>query len=96
MTLPISYAWTEVNILNETVTALNISGTVAFDVPGGGEIPGIGNEVVIDFVIRQRDKDRWNYLAGFNWEASKAWSFQAELGFGGSRSNAIASVTYRW
>ncbi len=126
VTLPISYAWTEVNILNETVTAVNISprigllhdtgdkGTLAFylgmtylkadvDVSGsvvfataGGGVPGIGNEVEIDYVIRQRNKDRWNYLAGFNWEASKAWSFQAELGFGGSRSNAIASVTYRW
>ena len=126
VTLPISYAWTEVNILNETVTAVNISprigilhdtedkgtlafylgmtylkadvdvsGSVVFDTADSG-VPGIGDEIEIDYVIRQRNKDRWNYLAGFNWEASKAWSFQAELGFGGSRSNAIASVTYRW
>ena len=41
-------------------------------------------------------KDRWNYLLGFNWEASKAWSIQAEAGFGGLRSNFIGSLTYRW
>ena len=126
VTLPISYAWSEVDILNETVEAINISprvgylwdlehkgtvalytgatwlkadvdisGTVAFDT-GGSDIPGIEDQVVIDYVIRQRNADRWNYLLGFNWETSDTWSLQAEVGFGGSRTNFIASVTYRW
>lgn len=126
VTIPISYAWTEVNILNETVTALNvsprfgilhetsrygtiaayvgatylradvdISGTVVFDT-SDSNIPGVDRQTVIDYTIRQRNKDRWNALAGLNWEVSKSWSFQAELGFGGSRSNLIASATYRW
>lgn len=126
VTLPISYAWSDVDILNETVTALNISprigflravgeqgslapyigatwlkadvdisGSVTFDT-SGGDVPGVGPSLTIDYTIRQRNKDRWNYLVGFNWELNKAWSLQAEVGFGGSRSNAIASATYRW
>jgi len=126
VTLPISYAWTEVDILNETVTALNItprfgylknlagdaslamylgatwlkaevdiSGTVTFDTRGSG-VASLGDQTAIDFVIRQKNKDRWNYLAGFNWDISKIWSVQAEVGFGGSRNNLIGSLTYRW
>ena len=126
VTLPISYAWSDVDIIRDTVTATNISprigflwdlqdrgtlalyaggtwlkadvdiaGTVAFDT-SGIDLPGMGDETVIDYVIRQKNKDRWNYLLGFNWEASKAWSIQAEAGFGGSRSNFIGSLTYRW
>jgi len=56
----------------------------------------IGDATTLDFVIRQRNRDRWNYLVGFNWELSRAWSLQAEIGFGGSRDNAIVSGTYRW
>jgi hypothetical protein len=126
VTLPISHAWTDVDIINETVTAWNISprigylhdlgdrgsvafytgatwlkaevdltGTVVFDTSGSG-IGEIGDETTIDFVIRQRNRDRWNYLVGFNWELSRTWSLQAEIGFGGSRDNAIVSGTYRW
>lgn len=126
VTLPISHAWTGVDIINETVTAWNISprigylhdlgnrgtvafytgatwlkaevdlsGTVVFDTSGSG-IAEIGDQTTIDFVIRQRNRDRWNYLAGFNWELSRAWSLQAEIGFGGSRDNLIVSGTYRW
>jgi hypothetical protein len=126
ITLPISYTWSEVDILDETVEATNISprighlwnfeqrgklalyagatwldaevdaaGTVSFDTQGSG-IPSIPDRVVIDYVIRQDNKDRWNYLVGFNWEASDTWYIQAEAGFGGSRSNVIASLTYRW
>ena len=126
VTIPISHAWTEVDIINETVTAWNISprigylhsfenagsialytgatwlkaevdlsGTAVFDTSGSG-IAEIGDATTLDFVIRQRNRDRWNYLVGFNWELSRAWSLQAEIGFGGSRDNAIVSGTYRW
>ena len=46
-------------------------------------LSGIGDETTLDFVIRQRNRDRWNYLVGFNWEVGRAWSLQAEIGFGG-------------
>ncbi|MEM9251126.1 MAG: hypothetical protein AAGB29_02135, partial [Planctomycetota bacterium] len=126
VTLPISHAWTEVNIIDNTVTAWNISprfgylidlertgalalyvggtwldsevdlaGRVAFDTSGSG-IPGLGDSVAVDFEISQRNKDRWNYLLGFNWELSPRWMLQAEAGTGGSRDNFIASLTWRW
>ena len=126
VTLPISHAWTDVDIINETVTAWNISprigylhdmgskgtlafytgatwlktevdltGTVVFDTSGSG-ISELEDQTTLDFVIRQRNRDRWNYLVGFNWDLSRTWSLQAEVGFGGSRDNAIVSGTYRW
>jgi len=121
--VPVTYAWTDVNIINETVTALNITprigmtgdmgerGTVAvflgatylraevdltgeieFETPGGP----YGDTTTLAFRISQRNKDRWNALLGFNWEMNKAWSVMAEAGFGGSRENFIAGVTYRF
>ena len=127
VTLPISHAWTEVDIVDNTVTAWNISprigrlfdmnegksslavyvgatwldaevdlaGSVTFDTSGSG-VEGIGDSTTIDYVIRQQNKDQWNYLAGFNWEISRHWMVQAEAGFGGSRENYIGSITYRW
>jgi hypothetical protein len=48
------------------------------------------------FVTRQHNRDCRNYLTGFNWESSCARSLQAEIGFGRSRDNLVASGTYRW
>lgn len=123
VTLPITYAWTDVNIIDTTVTALNISprigvtgevgnngmiaafigatyldaevdlsGQVSFDTPGGPS----GDVTTIDYTIRQRNKDKWNYLLGFNWDINKSWSLTAEAGFGGSRSNFIGGATFRF
>lgn len=123
VTLPITYAWTDVDIINTTVTALNITprigmtgdmgdrGTVAVflgatylraEVDIAGEIDletpdGPDGEITtLAFRISQRNKDRWNALLGFNWEMNKEWSVMAEAGFGGSRENFIAGVTYRF
>jgi hypothetical protein len=121
--LPMTYAWTDVDIIDTTVTALNITprigmtgdmgerGTVAvfmgatylraevdiegridLDTPGGPN----GDVTPLEFRISQRNKDRWNYLLGFNWDWNKNWSVMAEAGFGGSRENFIAGATYRW
>ena len=126
VTLPISHAWTDVNILNETVTALNISprfgylhelerggklaiytgatwlkaevdisGTVVLDT-SDSDVVELGDAVALDFVVSQRNRDRWNYVLGFNWDLSDTWSMQAEVGFGGSRDNLIVSGMYRW
>jgi len=121
--IPATYAWTDVNILEQTVQAINvtprigmtgdmgergtvaafigatylqtevdISGELVLDTPGGpnGEITSLG------FEVRQRNKDKWNYLIGFNWEMNRHWSVMAEAGFGGSRENFIAGATYRF
>lgn len=45
---------------------------------------------------RRRNRDRWNYHEGFSRELSRDWSLQAEIGFGGSRDNAMVSGAYRW
>ncbi len=121
--LPVTYAWTDVDIISNTVTALNITprigmtgdmgdrGSVAVfvgatylhaEVDIAGEIdletPGgpNGDVTTLAFRISQRNKDRWNYLLGFNWDLNKSWSVMAEAGFGGSRENFIGGVTYRF
>lgn len=122
-TLPITYAWTSVNIIDTNVEALNVSprmgmtfdagdegtlaffvgamylraevdlaGSITFDTPGGPS----GETTTITYEIRQRNKDRWNYLLGFNWEINRRWNINAEGGFGGSRDSLIAGVTYRF
>ena len=60
--------------------------------PGGP----VGDTTTLSYRISQRNKDRWNALIGFNWEMNKAWSVTAEAGFGGSRENFIAGLTYRF
>lgn len=121
--IPATYAWTEVDIIPQTVTAINITprigmtgdmgerGTVAafigatylraevdiagditLDTPDGPN----GDQTTLAFKISQRNKDRWNYLIGFNWEMNRQWSVMAEAGFGGSRENFIAGATYRF
>ncbi len=121
--VPVTYAWTDVDIIDTTVTALNITprigmtgdmgnrgsvavfmgatylraevdleGSVDIETPGGPD----GDVTTLSFRIGQRNKDRWNYLLGFNWDLSKNWSFMAEAGFGGSRENFIAGATYRF
>ncbi len=69
-----------------------IAGEVAFDTPGGPD----GDVTTLAFHIDQRNKDRWNYLLGFNWYLNKNWSVMAEAGFGGSRENVIGGLTYRF
>jgi len=121
--LPMTYAWTDVDIIDNTVTALNITprigmtgdmgergsvavfvgatylraevdiaGSIDLDTPGGPD----GDITTLSFRISQRNKDRWNYLLGFNWDLNKNWSVMAEAGFGGSRENFIGGVTYRF
>jgi hypothetical protein len=121
--VPATYAWTDVDIIPQTVTAINITprigmtgdmgerGTVAafigatylraevdiageitLDTPGGPN----GDQTTLAFKISQRNKDRWNYLIGFNWEMNRKWSVMAEAGFGGSRQNFIVGSTYRF
>jgi hypothetical protein len=123
VTLPITYAWSDVNIIDTTVEALNITprigmtgdagrwgtiavfvgatylsaevdleGSITFDTPGGPD----GDETTITFRINQANKDRWNYLIGFNWELNRNWAITAEGGFRGSRENFIRGITYRW
>ena len=72
-----------------------VTGEFTFDTSGSG-VPELGDTTTIDYQVDQSNKDKWNYLIGFNWNVSKKWSAMAEAGFGGSRSNFISSFTYRF
>ena len=124
VTLPITYVWSDVNLVDTTIEAINISprigvigdvgemGTIAafigatyldanidltgsfeFDTPG---VPGLGETTSLEFKISQRNKDKWNYVVGANWDVSRSWSVMIEAGVGGSRENLMAGLTYRW
>jgi hypothetical protein len=72
-----------------------VTGEFTFDTSDSG-VPEIGDTTTIDYQVDQSNKDKWNYLIGFNWNISKKWSAMAEAGFGGSRSNFISSFNYRF
>ncbi len=69
-----------------------ITGSVTFDTPGAPD----GETTTIDYRIRERNRDPWNYLLGVNWDITKRWSVVIEAGFGGSRENLITGFTYRF
>ncbi len=73
-------------------TDVTMTGTIPVDVGA----PGLPQIETIGFSIQQKNKDRWNFLVGTNWDVKRWLSLQAELGFAGSRSNVIATATYRW
>lgn len=57
---------------------------------------GMGDLDSIEYKIHQENSDKWNALAGVNWEPTKHWSFNLEAGFWGSRENIIMGLTYRY
>jgi len=62
----------------------------------GTEVAPVGN-LVINYTIDQKNKDRWNLLLGGNWDINKRWSWSAEYnGFIGSREAFISSITRRF
>ena len=56
---------------------------------------GMGDLDTIEYKIHQKNTDKWNALAGFNWEVTKHWSVNLEAGFLGSRENIFVGMTYR-
>ena len=72
-----------------------VTGTYTFDTSDSG-VPELGDTTTINYQVDQSNKDKWNYLIGFNWAITKKWSVMAEAGFGGSRSNFISSFGYRF
>jgi hypothetical protein len=66
---------------------LTVDGT--FTVPG--------TEFDIDYIIDQKNKDKWTAVVGANWDISKNWAIQAEYnGFVGSRETWLGSLTWRF
>ena len=125
-TLPITYTWSNLNIIDNTAETFTVSprigvigdigeagklatyigamyldvevdltGTATFDTNNSG-VPGVDERTTVDFSINQRNKDKWNFLLGFNWDFNANWALQAEVGFGGSRESFITSATFRY
>jgi len=67
---------------------------VELDITGSVRVPE--SDVLINYKIHQINKDLWNALVGFSWEFNKRWSWHAEYGFLGSRTNFITGVSYRY
>ena len=61
-----------------------------------GEIRSSDGTTLIQYDLRQENKDKWNALVGFNWDVSKKWSLNTEVGFWGSRENIIMGLSYRY
>jgi hypothetical protein len=62
-----------------------------------GQVATPNRVLVIDYTIKQKNKDRWNAVVGANWDISKRWSLMAEYnGFTGSREAFIASIVRRF
>jgi hypothetical protein len=59
------------------------------------DVPELGT-IDINYTIHQSPSDKWNYMAGFNWVITEHWWLQAEYGFGGTREDIVASLSYRW
>ena len=74
---------------NYLVAEMDLTGSIDLPEP-------IAGVETIDFKISQKNKDKWNYLFGANYDIGKLWSVMAEVGFGGSRDNVIAGINYRW
>jgi hypothetical protein len=84
-------AYVGANYLSSDV---DVAGRVTFDTSGSGGI--LDDTTTIEYEIRQRNKDEWNYMVGFNWDIRRNWSVQAEAGIGGSRTHFIGSATRRF
>ena len=116
--LPITYVYSNIDVLDSTVETLNFSprigktmdladkGTLSLFVGAGYldvdmDLTGVinvnsGDLDTIEYKIHQENTDKWNALAGVNWDVTKHWSFNLEAGFWGSRENIIAGMTYRY
>ncbi len=116
--LPISYIYSNIDIIDSRVETLNVSPRIGktIDLRSYGVLsPFVGAtyldvEMVltgslqtdvldlgsVEYEILQRNSDKWNALAGFNWDFNKHWSWNIEAGFWGSRENIITGMTYRY
>lgn len=51
---------------------------------------------VLNYQVQQHPQDKWNMLAGLQYEVTKRWYFQVEAGFLGSRTQILTNVNYRF
>ena len=50
----------------------------------------------LSYRLVEENRDAWNVALGGNWQVTPAWGVMLEVGAGGSRSDVIAGITYRF
>lgn len=56
----------------------------------------IGQDVTVRYHLRESPIDRWNAIAGTNWELNERWSLIFELGFGTHRDMQTMNFAWRF
>ncbi len=49
----------------------------------------------LDYQAEQHPENAWNMIAGAQWELSKSWNLQTELGFLNGRNSLLVDLNYR-
>ena len=115
MAVPMTYNWSNIDIMSTTVGTINISPRTGYSFrlgEYGNLYPFVGATYLdvdmtvegsvavgsntLDYSLHQENSDKWNALAGFNLDFSKYWAWNTEVGFGGSRTNVITGMTFRY
>ena len=61
------------------------------------ELPLVGGEVLsIEYLVGESAIEPWNFLAGFNWDVSHAYSLSMEVASGGTRDQVVVAFTRRF
>lgn len=69
---------------------VEVEGAITFDSPVGQ------GSTTLKYSLIEENKDAWNLALGGNWQITPAWGVMLEVGAGGSRTDVIAGLTYRF
>ena len=70
---------------------VEVAGAITFASPVGQ-----GGSRTLNYSLIEENKDAWNLALGGNWQITPSWGVMLEVGTGGSRTDVIAGVTYRF
>lgn len=70
---------------------VEVAGQITFET-------GIGQDgsTTLSYRLVEENRDAWNGTIGGNWQVTPAWGVMLEVGAGGSRTDVIAGITYRF
>lgn len=54
------------------------------------------NEATVQYSLDKQLKDKWNFIVGTQFQYNKHWMVRAEIGFLGSRTQAMGGLQYRF
>jgi len=55
-----------------------------------------GESATVQYSLEKRLKDAWNFIVGAQYQLNKSWMIRGEVGFLGSRKQALVSLQYRF